>query len=165
MWDLPRPGLEPVSPALADGFLTTAPPGKPNGFILKRFMLEYLGVRRYYTCTLFANSSDKWKCKCKCILTYENTHTHTHTHREREGRERERDTVRQTLTTWWAQGKVTRKHFTFILFLLALNRMLPRAFESCQGLTGLTGRGWRGRGSERQSGDYPLGDEIGSWRL
>ena len=29
MWDLPRPGLEPVSPALADGFLTTAPPGKP----------------------------------------------------------------------------------------------------------------------------------------
>ena len=29
MWDLPRPGLEPVSPALAGGFLTTAPPGKP----------------------------------------------------------------------------------------------------------------------------------------
>ena len=26
---LPRPGLEPVSPALAGGFLTTAPPGKP----------------------------------------------------------------------------------------------------------------------------------------
>ena len=28
-WDLPRPGLEPVSPALAGGFSTTAPPGKP----------------------------------------------------------------------------------------------------------------------------------------
>ena len=28
MWDLPRPGMEPVSPALADGFLNTAPPGK-----------------------------------------------------------------------------------------------------------------------------------------
>ena len=28
MWDPPRPGLEPVSPALAGGFLTTAPPGK-----------------------------------------------------------------------------------------------------------------------------------------
>ena len=27
MWDLPRPGIEPVSPALAGGFLTTAPPG------------------------------------------------------------------------------------------------------------------------------------------
>ena len=30
MWDLPAPGLEPVSPALAGGFLTTAPPGKPS---------------------------------------------------------------------------------------------------------------------------------------
>ena len=28
MWDLPGPGLEPVSPALAGGFLTTLPPGK-----------------------------------------------------------------------------------------------------------------------------------------
>ena len=26
MWNLPRPGVEPVSPALADGFLTTGPP-------------------------------------------------------------------------------------------------------------------------------------------
>ena len=30
MWDLPGPGLEPVSPALAGGFLTTAPPGKSH---------------------------------------------------------------------------------------------------------------------------------------
>ena len=29
MWDLPGPGLEPMSPALAGGLLTTAPPGKP----------------------------------------------------------------------------------------------------------------------------------------
>ena len=28
MWNLPGPGLEPVSPALAGGFLTTGPPGK-----------------------------------------------------------------------------------------------------------------------------------------
>ena len=28
MWDLPRPGLKPISPALAGRFLTTAPPGK-----------------------------------------------------------------------------------------------------------------------------------------
>ena len=34
MWDLPRPGLEPVSPALAGRFLTTAPPGKPGRRIL-----------------------------------------------------------------------------------------------------------------------------------
>ena len=29
MWNLPRPGLELVSPALAGRFSTTAPPGKP----------------------------------------------------------------------------------------------------------------------------------------
>ena len=29
MWDLPRPQLEPVCPALAGRFSTTAPPGKP----------------------------------------------------------------------------------------------------------------------------------------
>ena len=28
MWDLPGPGFEPVSPALAGSFLTTGPPGK-----------------------------------------------------------------------------------------------------------------------------------------
>ena len=29
-WDLPGPGIKPLSPALAGGFLTTVPPGKPN---------------------------------------------------------------------------------------------------------------------------------------
>ena len=33
MWDLPGPGLEPVSPALAGGFLTTAPPGKSQNVL------------------------------------------------------------------------------------------------------------------------------------
>ena len=32
LWDLPRPGLEPVSPALAGRFLTTPPPGKSSVF-------------------------------------------------------------------------------------------------------------------------------------
>ena len=33
MWDPSRPGLEPMTPALAGGFSTTAPPGKPlNNF-------------------------------------------------------------------------------------------------------------------------------------
>ena len=30
MWDPPRPGLEPVSPALAGRFSTIVPPGKPD---------------------------------------------------------------------------------------------------------------------------------------
>ena len=34
MWDLPRPGLEPVSPALAGRLSTTAPPGKPPCCVL-----------------------------------------------------------------------------------------------------------------------------------
>ena len=34
MRDLPRPGLEPVSPALAGRFSTPAPPGKPQMVIL-----------------------------------------------------------------------------------------------------------------------------------
>ena len=34
MWDLPRPGLEPVSPALAGRLSTTAPPRKPHLLLL-----------------------------------------------------------------------------------------------------------------------------------
>ena len=37
MWDLPRPGLEPVFPALAGRFSATAPPGKPiYVFLIKK---------------------------------------------------------------------------------------------------------------------------------
>ena len=32
MWNLPRPGTEPVSPALAGGFSTTGPPGTSSLF-------------------------------------------------------------------------------------------------------------------------------------
>ena len=35
MRDLPRPGLEPVSPALAGRLSTTAPPGKPAKAVLR----------------------------------------------------------------------------------------------------------------------------------
>ena len=37
MWDLPGPGLEPMSPELACGFSTTAPPGKPLLLAIKRY--------------------------------------------------------------------------------------------------------------------------------
>ena len=42
MWDLPRPGVEPVSPALAGGFLTTAPSGESLLFFLFSFLLPSL---------------------------------------------------------------------------------------------------------------------------
>ena len=41
MWDPPRPGLEPVSPALAGRLSTTAPPGKPQeGIFISRISLK-----------------------------------------------------------------------------------------------------------------------------
>ena len=44
--DPPDPGMEPASPALAGGFFTTEPPGKPKGndrllfFFLFLFLLK-----------------------------------------------------------------------------------------------------------------------------
>ena len=35
VWGLPRPGIEPMSSALAGGFFTTKPPGKPRCYVLK----------------------------------------------------------------------------------------------------------------------------------
>ena len=49
MWDPPRPGLEPVSPALAGRFSTTAPPGKPSFHSLYTFVaLEFCTMCKYY---------------------------------------------------------------------------------------------------------------------
>ena len=62
MWDLPGPGIEPLSPALADGFLTTRPPGKSPVFI---FWMKYsiLWLHQFtfspvvHTCSLFCTPS------------------------------------------------------------------------------------------------------------
>ena len=40
MWDPAGPGLKPVSPALAGGFLTTVPPGKPQNLDFRRLVGE-----------------------------------------------------------------------------------------------------------------------------
>ena len=42
MWDLLRPGIEPISPALAGGCLTIGPQGKPWIILLEN--RELLGV-------------------------------------------------------------------------------------------------------------------------
>ena len=49
MWDLPGTGLEPVSPALAGGFLTTAPAGKP----LFNYYYYYYFLTEKFTFSLF----------------------------------------------------------------------------------------------------------------
>ena len=41
MWDLPGPGIKPVSPALAGGFLTTAPQGGPDHRV---FILQFVNM-------------------------------------------------------------------------------------------------------------------------
>ena len=52
MWDLPGPGIEPVSPELARGFLTTAPPGKSHKCVFRYrhsvLLGVYLGMELYY---------------------------------------------------------------------------------------------------------------------
>ena len=68
MWDLPRPGLEPVSPVLAGGFSTTAPPGKPTNLIFV-FQLRFNKVQ-YAKNVAFSLSSSilKWLHKISPIL-------------------------------------------------------------------------------------------------
>ena len=46
--ELPNPGIEPRSPALAGGFFTTEPPGKPNiiGIFIKRGKCGHLHTHR-----------------------------------------------------------------------------------------------------------------------
>ena len=45
MWDLPRPGIEPVCTALAGRFFTTEPPGKPLNMVFNdpNFPLALMG--------------------------------------------------------------------------------------------------------------------------
>ena len=44
MWDPPRPGLEPASPALAGRLSTTAPPGKPECVSYTRHMIDFFFI-------------------------------------------------------------------------------------------------------------------------
>ena len=46
MWDLPGPGLEPMFPALAGGFLTTAPPGKSLKLFFKSINISNANMLR-----------------------------------------------------------------------------------------------------------------------
>ena len=67
MWDLPRPGIEPVSSALAGGFSTTVPPGKPWVFFFfflvsilfiysLIFIISFLLLTLGFVCSSSSNS-------------------------------------------------------------------------------------------------------------
>ena len=63
MWDLPRPGLEPVSPALAGRLSTTAPPGKPSYWLLTQGDKEkYILLFRDF-CLLMSPLGRSWVYK------------------------------------------------------------------------------------------------------
>ena len=46
-WDLPRRGHEPMSPALAGRFSTTAPPGKPSFCVIKSESVTHIHMSPY----------------------------------------------------------------------------------------------------------------------
>ena len=57
MWDLPRPGLEPVSPALAGRLSTTVPPGKPGLF---GFVCWFSSEKLSLCCCLKMGKANIW---------------------------------------------------------------------------------------------------------
>ena len=58
MWDLPGPGLKPTSPALAGGFSTTTPPGKPLSINFRETHTHQASLRGVTTCDVVSASFD-----------------------------------------------------------------------------------------------------------
>ena len=83
MWDLPGPGIKPVSLALVGGFLTTAPPGKSlplsfmtwallksTGQLYSRISLS-LGLSRHQMQVKCLGRNPEALCPPQCILSGE----------------------------------------------------------------------------------------------
>ena len=60
MWDPPGPGLEPVSPALAGGLLTTAPPGKSLTKTLNGVYVSSILEKHFLCCRPHRKLSPKY---------------------------------------------------------------------------------------------------------
>ena len=75
MRDLPRPGLEPVSPALAGRFSTTAPPGKPGtlSYIQNHGMFAepFLWLKSCTVCRTLASIKSLNVCRTSLLIIME----------------------------------------------------------------------------------------------
>ena len=58
MWNLPRPGIEPVAPELASGFLTTGPQGSPPHIFLSLFLMVCSTLEQF----MYFLSGEKRSC-------------------------------------------------------------------------------------------------------
>ena len=58
MWDLPGPGLKPVSPTLTGRFLTTVPPGKAGTTLLFLGMYHFSIISILFLVLLVSHSED-----------------------------------------------------------------------------------------------------------
>ena len=72
MWDPPRPGLEPVSPALAGRFSTAAPPGKPyfSFFVFVSLVLidcSQFWILLFVLLFFFPSPFFSFFCVCVCV--------------------------------------------------------------------------------------------------
>ena len=75
MWDLPGPGLEPVFPALAGGFLTTAPPGKPQIIV---FIVDKQKVSWRHS-PFSSHVTTLYTLQCPRSPIHQISHSHGHT--------------------------------------------------------------------------------------
>ena len=65
MWDLPGPGIEPASPALAGRSFTTEPPRKP--LLLKYFVKKFIGIELIYSVVLVPGVQQSESILCVCV--------------------------------------------------------------------------------------------------
>ena len=75
MWDLPGPGIKPVSPELAGGFLTTASPGKSLSTVFLMCLFKYVSQdsREVENCVKVIRKVSVPKRFLLNTVTFENT--------------------------------------------------------------------------------------------
>ncbi|XP_066881055.1 opalin isoform X6 [Kogia breviceps] len=105
MWDLPGPGLEPMSPALTDGFLTTAPPGKSLPNLFEEERERPCEISEIYDSPRIAENPSRLPTEEKNIMGAEEAHVYVQTVSGSEGPIR--DTYRPAVEVqrrralWW----------------------------------------------------------------